>query len=115
MFTVRTPGTLVATISELKKHTRETVDAAKLAPVVIVRDGQPISTMISMELLEVLEEALEDRQLAKAAMDRLAAIEAGGEVPLEHGDFWAQVDARGAHSATAQAGPIARGTRRTRR
>lgn len=115
MFTVKTPGTLVATISELKKHTREIIDAARLAPVVIVRDGQPVSSIISMELLQVLEEALEDRLLANVSAERLAAIQSGEEAPLEHDAFWAQVELeRTPNRPTASKAP-SRAAKRARR
>lgn len=96
MFTVAGPTAIIATVSELKTKTKETVGASQRGPVYLVRDGQPVAGLINMEMMAVLEEALEDRRMARVAGARLQAIRSGEETLLEEDEFWAEVDARGA-------------------
>lgn len=102
MFTVTGPTALIATVSELKTKTKQTIGAAQRGPVYLVRDGQPVAGIINMEMMAVLEEALEDRRMARVASVRLDAIRQGEDELLDEDAFWAEVDARGAANAAAR-------------
>lgn len=94
MFAISGPQAVIATVSELKAKTKETLDAARQSPVYLVRDGQPVAGIISMEMMAVLEEALEDRRLARIAAARLDSIRSGEDTLLEEDEFWDAVEAR---------------------
>jgi PHD/YefM family antitoxin component YafN of YafNO toxin-antitoxin module len=93
MFTVEA-GTTIATISELRTQTRQTLAASQERPVVVLVDGQPAGAMISMADYQRLEEYRENEQLARLAARRLESVRAGQDTLMEHDDFWAAVDAR---------------------
>ncbi len=99
MFTVTGPSAVIATVSELKMKTKETVGAAQHGPVYLVRDGKPVAGIISMEMMAILEEALEDRRMARLADARLEAIRQGEDDLLGEDAFWTEIDARGAAAA----------------
>lgn len=94
MFTVTGPTAVIATVSELKTKMKETLGAARRGPVYLMRDGQPVAGIINMEMMAVLEEALEDRRMARVAGARLKAIQQGDENLMGEAEFWAEVDAR---------------------
>lgn len=100
MFTVTGPTAVIATVSELKTKTKETLGAVQRGPVYVVRDGQPVAGIISMDMMAVLEEALEDRRMARVAGARLQATQSGDEALVDEGAFWAEVDARGTGHGT---------------
>ncbi len=102
MFTVTGPTAVIATVSELKTRTKQTLEAAHRGPVYLVRDGQPVAGIINMEMMAVLEEALEDRRMARVAGVRLEAIRLGKHELLDEDAFWAEVDVRGVAGATAR-------------
>lgn len=94
MFQVFGPLAVIATVSELKTRMKETLNAARRAPVYLVRDGQPVAGIVSMEMMSVLEEALEDRRLARVAGERLDAIRSREDALLDEDAFWTAVEAR---------------------
>lgn len=98
MFTVEA-GTTIATISELRTHTKKTLAASQERPVVVLVDGQPAGAMISMEEYQRLQEYRENEQIAWVAARRLESVRAGQDTLMDHDDFWAAVDARRAASA----------------
>ena len=102
MFTVTGPTAVIATVSELKTRMKETLGAVHRAPVYLVRDGQPVAGIVSMEMMAVLEEALEDRRMDRVAGGRLEAIRRGEDNLLDEDAFWGEVDARGAAGAAAR-------------
>lgn len=93
MFTVGAESQ-VTTISELKKDTKRTLEASREAPVYVLKGGKPVAAVVSMEMVELLNEAREDRRLAKIAARRLEAIESGEEGVLDEAAFWATVEKR---------------------
>ena len=102
MFKVSGPTTVIATVTELKTKTKETVGAVQHGPVYIVRDGKPVAGLINMEMMAMLEEALEDRRLSRIAGARLDAIHQGDDDLLDEDAFWNAADAR---RGTASAKP----------
>src|SRR5437016_4207612 len=94
MFVVSGPRAGVATVGDLKSRLKETLDAAQDMPVYVVRDGKPVAGIVGMELMAVLEEALEDRRLAAVAGRRLNAIREGDDALIDEDTFWAAVEAK---------------------
>lgn len=103
MFTVTGPSAVIATVSELKARMKETIAATRRGPVYLVRDGQPVAGIISMEMMAVLEEALEDQRLARIAGARLTALRRGEDELLDADEFWPAADASRDESPPARA------------
>ena len=94
MFTVTGPSAVIATVSELKTKTKETLGAAQVSPVYIVRDGKPVGGIVNMEMMALLHEALDDQRMGKVAATRLEAVRRGEDQLLDEDEFWTAVDAR---------------------
>jgi hypothetical protein len=110
MFIVNAPLAAVVTATELKQDVRGAFTVAEEHRVYVTKDGQPIGGLVSMELMEILEEALADRQLAAIAVERFAAVKAGTDVLLDEKEFFARASSKKAGAAAA-----ARKTARTKR
>lgn len=110
MFIVNAPLAAVVTATELKQDVRRAFAVAEEHRVYVTKDGQPIGGLVSMEMMEILEEALADRQLAALAAERFAAVKAGTDELLDEKAFLARANSR---KATAPA--AARKTARTKR
>ena len=80
----------------------------------VTKDGQPIGGLVSMEMMEILEEALADRQLAAIAAERFAAVKDGTDVMLDEKEFFARASSKKA-GAPARASTAARKTTRSKR
>jgi len=91
MFEVR-GSAAIATMGDLKIRTRRTIEMAQEKPVYIVRDGEPVGGIVSMEMLEILHEALEERYIAQVARERLEAVRGGSETLVEEAEFWSRAD-----------------------
>ena len=93
MFTVAADSR-VTTISELRKDTKKTLAASQEAPVYVLKDGKPVAALVSLEMLEMVNEARENHRLAQIATRRLAAIEAGEDEVMDEPAFWRAVEQR---------------------
>lgn len=82
-----------ATMGDLKSRARETVEKAQEKPVYLLRDGEPIGGIVSLEMLELLQDVLEDRYISSVAERRLQAIRDEQDGLLDADDFWARADA----------------------
>ena len=101
----------MATMSDLKTQAKQTLAATKDARIYLLNDGKPVAGLVSLELMGILEEVLEDRALAHVAMQRHAAIESGEDMLLEEDEFFAAAEShfaqRGAQGAAARTGATA--------
>lgn len=82
-----------ATMSELKNHAKRTIEKAQERPVYLLRDGEPVGGIVSIEMLEVLQDVLEDRYISDVAQQRLQALRDGTDNLLDEDEFWARADA----------------------
>jgi len=82
-----------ATMGDLKNRLRETIEKAKDRPVFLLRDGEPVGGLVSMQMMEILQEALEDLYIADVARKRLDAARAGRDELLDEEEFWTEADA----------------------
>lgn len=122
MFVIKQAGIGMATMSDLKTQAKQTLAAAQDARIYVLNDGKPVAGIVSLEIMSLVEDLLEDQALAKVAQERVTAVESGSEALLDEDDFFAQADAmlaagsaiatpkKGARSATGSAR-----TRKTRR
>lgn len=102
MFVIKQAGIGMASMSDLKTHAKQTLAATKDARIYVLNDGKPIAGLVSLDLMAMLEELIEDRALAQVAMERHAAVEAGTEELLDEAEFFAAADL---HFATREAAP----------
>ena len=93
MFNVPADG-FVATISELRKDTKKTLAASHDGPVYVFSDGKPIAAVVSLEMMELVTEAMENSRLGRVAGERLEAIRSGNRPLLSEEEFWAKVEAK---------------------
>ena len=93
MLVINAPGAAVATTTEVKRDIPGTFALAKERRVYVTKDGQPIGGIVSVAMMAVLEETLEDRRMAQVAGRRLKRIRSGEDDLLEADDFFAQSDA----------------------
>jgi len=92
MFEIR-GSAAIATMGDLKTRTKQTIDKAQEKPVYLLRDGEPVGGIVSLEMLELLQDALEERYMSAIAQARLKALREGDAELLEETEFWAEADA----------------------
>ena len=83
----------IATISELKRSPKETLQASRDGPVYVLSDGKPVAAVVSIELIEMINEAIEDRRLSRIAGERMDAISRDPKALVSEDDFWVRVEA----------------------
>lgn len=93
MLVIDAPRAAVATTTEVKKDVRGAFKVAEEHRLYVTKDGQPIGGIVSMAMMAVLEEALEDRKIASVATRRLAAVRSGAEALMDADDFFAKAGA----------------------
>ncbi|HEX8453840.1 MAG TPA: hypothetical protein VF647_17185 [Longimicrobium sp.] len=79
-------------MGDLKMRAKQTIERAQDKPVYLLRDGEPVGGIVSLEMLELLQDVLEDRYLSDVAAQRLQRIRDGGEDLLDEDDFWMRAD-----------------------
>ena len=67
MLLINAPGAAVVTTTEVKRDVPGTFKVAESHRVYVTKDGQPIGGIVSVAIMELLEEALSDRQMASIA------------------------------------------------
>lgn len=82
-----------ATMGDLKTRAKQTIEKAQEKPVYLLRDGEPVGGLVSIDMLELLQDVLEDRYISDVAQQRLEAIREGSDELLDADEFWAQADA----------------------
>lgn len=82
-----------ATMSELKNRAKQTIEKAQERPVYLLRDGEPVGGIVSIEMLEVLQDVLEDRYISDLARQRLQSLREGTDDLLDEDEFWVHADA----------------------
>lgn len=92
MYVIKQAGIGMATMSDLKTHAKQTLAATRDARIYVLNDGKPVAGLVSLEHMGMLEELLEDRALARVAMQRQAAIESGEDMLLDEDDFFAAAE-----------------------
>jgi hypothetical protein len=93
MLVINAPGAAVVTTTEVKRDLPGTFKVAEERRVYVTKDGQPIGGIVSMAMMEFLEEALAERQMAKVAGERLEAVRAGSDELIDADDFFAKAEA----------------------
>lgn len=82
-----------ATMGDLKTRAKQTIQKAQEKPVYLLRDGEPVGGIVSIEMMELLQDVLEERYISDLAQQRLQALRAGTDELLDDDDFWARADA----------------------
>ncbi len=93
MLVITAPGAAVVTTTEVKRDIPGAFKVAEEHRVYVTKDGQPIGGLVSMAMMELLEEALADRQIGAVASRRLEALRAGADELMDADDFFTKADA----------------------
>lgn len=93
MFETRGSAAAFATLEDLKTRAKQTIKMAQEKPVYLLQDGEPVAGIVSIEMIELLHDVLEDRYISDVAQQRLQALRDGTDELLDENDFWAQADA----------------------
>jgi hypothetical protein len=65
-------------------------DQAKSARVYVTNDGALVGGIVSPEMMEILDEALAEREMAAVAANRMGEIRAGKQALLGEDEFWSR-------------------------
>jgi PHD/YefM family antitoxin component YafN of YafNO toxin-antitoxin module len=84
----------VATVSELRRDVKKTVEAAHRAPVYLTNDGKLVAAVVSVGLLDRVFELLHDVEDAQLAMRRRSRAQTGESPLLSEEEFWEKVAVR---------------------
>lgn len=82
-----------ATMGDLKMRARQTIEKAQEKPVYLLRDGEPVGGIVSLRMLEFMNDMLEEKYISGVAERRLHAIDGGEDDLIDEDEFWARADA----------------------
>jgi PHD/YefM family antitoxin component YafN of YafNO toxin-antitoxin module len=88
MLVIKGGDAAVATTTEVRRNLKDILQQARSTRVYVTNDGELVGGIISPELMELLDELLADREMARVAGARLAAAERDESRLLDEDDFW---------------------------
>jgi hypothetical protein len=91
MFETRGSAAFVA-VGDLQSRAGEIVEKAQEKPVYLLRAGEPIGCIVSLEMLDLVQDVLEDRYISSVAGQRLQAIRKEQNGLVDEEEFWARAD-----------------------
>lgn len=92
VFVIKQAGVGIATMGDLKTNAKQTVAATKDARIYLLSDGKPVAGLINLKLMALLEELLEDEEIAKTVSARLAAVETGADALMDAEAFFSAAE-----------------------
>jgi prevent-host-death family protein len=95
MLVIKGSNAAVATTTEVRRNLKDVLEQAKTARVYITNDGELVGGIVSADMMELLDEVLADRELARVAERRLKAIRSGEQKLLDEDEFWSRVGLNG--------------------
>jgi PHD/YefM family antitoxin component YafN of YafNO toxin-antitoxin module len=81
MLEIKSAGAAVATTTEVRRNLKAMFDRAKTTRVYVTNDGELVGGIVSPEMMEILDEALADREIVRIAGERLEAIRSAAMRP----------------------------------
>jgi PHD/YefM family antitoxin component YafN of YafNO toxin-antitoxin module len=87
---IRGGDAAVATTTEVRRNLKDVLEQARSTRVYVTNDGELVGGIISPELMEMLDELLADREMARVAEHRLNAIHRGEDALLDEDEFWSR-------------------------
>ncbi len=90
MLVISKGNAAVATTTEVRNNLKKMFDQAKSARVYVTNDGALVGGIVSPEMMEILDEALAEREMAAVAANRLGEIRAGKQALLDEDEFWSR-------------------------
>ncbi len=90
MLVISKGNAAVATTTEVRNNLKKMFDQAKSARVYVTNDGALVGGIVSPEMMEILDEALAEREMAAVAGNRLGEIRAGKQALLDEDEFWSR-------------------------
>jgi hypothetical protein len=88
MLTIKAGAATVATTTEVRRNLKGVFEIAREQRVFVTNDGELVGGIISPEMMEILDEALAERELARAADVRLQKVRAGKQRLVDEEEFW---------------------------
>lgn len=82
-----------ATRGDLKMRARQTIEKAQEKPVYLLRDGEPVGGIVSLRMMEFMNDMLEEQYISRVSEQRLQAIRNEDDELLDEEEFWALADA----------------------
>lgn len=78
----------IASVSkeDLATHTAEVLSTVQRSALYVTQDGRPVAGIVSLDIMSVIEEVLEDEALSAVTKDRIEAVE-NGEALLDEEEF----------------------------
>lgn len=95
MLVIKGSNAAVATTTEVRRNLKDVLEQARTARVYVTNDGELVGGIISVEMMQLLDEVLADREMARVAEQRLAAIRAGEDSLLDEAEFWTRAGLNG--------------------
>jgi prevent-host-death family protein len=95
MLVIKGSNAAVATTTEVRRNLKDVLEQARTSRVYVTNDGELVGGIVSAEMMELLDEVLADREMARVAGQRLEAIHAGQDTLLDEDDFWTRAGLNG--------------------
>jgi prevent-host-death family protein len=95
MLVIKGSNAAVATTTEVRRNLKDVLEQARTSRVYVTNDGELVGGIVSAEMMELLDEVLADREMARVAGQRLEAIHSGQDTLLDEDDFWTRAGLNG--------------------
>lgn len=95
MLVIKGSNAAVATTTEVRRNLKDVLEQARTSRVYVTNDGELVGGIVSAEMMELLDEVLADREMARVAEQRLEAIHSGQDTLLDEDDFWTRAGLNG--------------------
>lgn len=95
MLVIKGSNAAVATTTEVRRNLKDVLEQARTSRVYVTNDGELVGGIVSAEMMELLDEVLADREMARVAEQRLEAIHSGEDTLVDEGDFWTRAGLNG--------------------
>lgn len=95
MLVIKGSNAAVATTTEVRRNLKDVLEQARTSRVYVTNDGELVGGIVSAEMMELLDEVLSDREMARVAEQRLAAARSGEDTLLDEDEFWTRAGLNG--------------------
>ncbi len=90
MLEIKSGSAAVATTTEVRRNLKAMFDRAKTTRVYVTNDGELVGGIVSPEMMDILDEALADREMVRIAGERLEEIRSGRQKLINEDEFWSR-------------------------
>jgi hypothetical protein len=68
-----------ATMGDLRTRTKQTIARVQERPLYLLKEGEPIGVIVSIAMLELLQDVLQERYVSDVVQEGLGALRAGSD------------------------------------